>query len=194
MTSNYSKLNLGCGRDTLNGWINLDCVKIEGVDVIADLDDCANTPLPFADNSIGEFLASHLIEHIRNPLPLMQELHRIAKHDAKAVFRCPYGSSDDAFEDPTHVRQYFINSFLYFSQPCYWRADYGYRGDWQPEHLELVLDGKLYREKTRQQIFEDIYSRRNVVIEMIVEIKAIKPIRQPLKALQVHPRIDITWQ
>lgn len=129
MSTFDKKLNLGCGRNVLQGWINLDSVPIEGVDIITDLDDCKNTKLPFEDNSIDEFLASHVIEHLHNCLPFMEELHRIAKANAKAVFRVPYGSSDDAFEDPTHVRPYFLNSFQYFSQPLYWRADYGYRGD-----------------------------------------------------------------
>jgi hypothetical protein len=47
----------------------------------------------------------------------MEELHRIAKPNAKVVFKVPYGSSDRAFEDPTHVRQYFLHSFDYFCQP-----------------------------------------------------------------------------
>src|SRR6478735_424319 len=114
------KLHLGCGKTILKEWINLDIMKGQGVDIVADLEKCSETPLPFEDNSIDEFFASHLIEHIHHTLPMMQELHRIAKNDAKAVFRLPYGSSDDAYEDPTHVRQYFLNSFGYFSQPYYW--------------------------------------------------------------------------
>jgi hypothetical protein len=42
---------------------------------------------------------------------LMQELHRIAKPNGKLVIRCPHGASDDAWEDPTHVRAFFARSF-----------------------------------------------------------------------------------
>src|SRR5215831_340537 len=131
------RLNVGCGRHIIPGWINLDSQPFPGIDVIVDLERCAEVPLPIDDNSIDEFLLSHLIEHIRAPLPLMQELHRVARPEAKAIIRVPYGSSDDAWEDQTHVRAYFLQSFGYFSQPYYWRADYGYRGDWQP--LETIL-------------------------------------------------------
>lgn len=111
--------HLGCGKTVLAGWINLDIATAPGVDLVANLDACAETPLPFVADTIDEIRARHVIEHLRNALPFMQELHRIAKTGAKAVFELPYGSSDDAFEDPTHVRQYFLNSFGYFSQPFY---------------------------------------------------------------------------
>jgi hypothetical protein len=43
----------------------------------------------------------------------MQELHRIAKNDSKAVFRLQYGLSDNKYV----VKPYFIDSFACFSQP-----------------------------------------------------------------------------
>jgi hypothetical protein len=171
------KLHLGCGRTILPGWVNVDMHPLPGVDVVADFDACAATPLPFLDNSAIEFQADHLIEHLVNPLPFMQELHRVAHPDARAVFRLPYGSSDDAFEDPTHRRAYFINSFSYFTQPNYWRADYGYRGDWDVVLLTLVLDATSYQGKSYEETMSDVQKLRNVVMEMVVELRAVKPIR-----------------
>lgn len=185
------KLNIGCGRNSRPGWLNLDIADLPGVDVIADLDNCRKRHLPFEDNSFEEFYASHVIEHIKDTLGLMQELHRIAKPNAKAIFRCPYGSYDSAFEDPTHVRQYFINSFEYFSQPAYWRADYGYRGDWLTEKIILVVDKNKYNGDKPEKILNEAYMYRNVVREMIVELKAIKPIREAKKDLQVAHKIEI---
>lgn len=185
------KLHVGCGRNILQGWINLDLVALPGVDIVADLDDCKNTQLTLSRDSIEEFFVSHVIEHINNPLEMMQELHRVAKPNAKAVFRCPYGSSDEAFEDPTHVRQYFLSSFGYFSQPFYWRADYGYRGDWITEKITLVVDKNKYKGKKPQNILEEINKYRNVVKEMIVELRAVKPIREPKRELQISPEIEI---
>ncbi len=166
------------------GWINLDCTSLDGVDVVADLDDCGHTPLPFDDDCIDEFHASHLIEHLKNPLPFMQELWRTAKRDAKAVFRVPYGSSDTAYEDPTHVRAYFMQSFDYFSQPAYWRADYGYSGDWQVEKIYLKVDKNRFAGKKIEEITFAVQNYRNIVKEMVVELKAIKPPREPKKELQ----------
>ena len=116
------KFNIGCGRNVLEGWVNVDRCELPGVDITHDLEDCRYGCLPVEPNTVDEFLLSHVIEHVNDSLGLMQELHRIAKPGALATIRTPFGSSDDAWEDPTHVRAYFPNSFGYFSQPFYWRV------------------------------------------------------------------------
>lgn len=63
------KLNVGCGRNILPDWINLDCAALPGVDVVYDLERCATDPLPLEDESVDEFLLSHVIEHLHHPLP-----------------------------------------------------------------------------------------------------------------------------
>lgn len=189
MTSSL-KLNVGCGRNIMPGWINLDSYPLPGVDIVADLNKCATSPLPLPDSSVNEFLLSHVLEHIPNVLQMMQDLHRVAADNAAMVIRVPYGSSDDAFEDPTHVRQLFEGSFGYFSQPYYWRADYGYRGDWITDSIQLRIADK-YRQRPAAEIFECIASQRNVVTEMIANLRALKPIRQPLRELQRPPHISL---
>ena len=187
-----SRLNVGCGRDAKAGWVNLDAVELPGVDTVTDLELCRENPLPFEDDRFDEFLLSHVIEHVQNTLPLMQELHRIATPGARAVIRCPYGSSDDAFEDPTHVRQYFLNSFGYFSQPYYWRADYGYRGDWKVNKIELAVDQATHEGMAAAEILDRVQSRRNVVREMVAELEAVKPIREPRKEWQQQVNVVLT--
>ena len=185
------RINLGCGRDVKEGWINLDSFKLPGVDIVFDLEECGSKKIPLDDNSIDEFFASHLLEHIKNVLPFLQELYRIAKPNAKITFRCPYGSSDDAFEDPTHVRQMFINSFGFFSQPYYWRADYGYKGDWKLDKVTFNVDKSKGIGKDARAVLNDISIYRNIVQEIIAEMSAVKPMREPLKELRDKPKIVI---
>ncbi len=182
------RLNLGCGRNILPGWVNCDLSLLPGIDYRVDLNDCARTPLPFMADSVDAFLLSHTIEHIPNVLPLMQELHRIAKPGAICTVRVPYGSSDDAWEDPTHVRAYFLQSWLYFSQPAYWRADYGYRGDWQADTIELVV-GNSFSGMPVSKALAKVQCERNVVVEMIATLRAVKPVREPKRELQAQPQI-----
>ncbi|HLK15272.1 MAG TPA: methyltransferase domain-containing protein [Fimbriimonadaceae bacterium] len=187
------KLHIGCGRNIMADWVNLDCIAGPGIDCVADLDACATTALPFEDDMFDEVYASHLIEHIKNPLPMLQELHRVCVDGAKATFRCPHGANDDAFEDPTHFRQYFPNSFMYFSQPAYWRADYGYRGDWQPETIQLVVSGQRWRTSSPQDLIFAVQNLRNVVLELIVTMRAVKPIREAKRELIQMPTPEVVF-
>jgi len=191
LDSTKKRLHLGCGKTILAGWVNLDLLPGQGVDVVADLDKCGEVPLPFESDTFDELLAAHVFEHIRNPLPFMQELHRVAKGGAKAVFRVPYGSSDDAFEDPTHVRRCFMNTFGYFSQPFYWRADYGYRGDWKTERIRLMVSKKRYQGKDLNAVLEEVMHLRNVVLEMSVDLVAVKPIRAAKMELQTQCKVEV---
>jgi SAM-dependent methyltransferase len=185
------RLNLGCGRDVLPGWINLDHRAGPGIDVVADLDDCARTRLPFDDDSVAEVRMSHVIEHLRDTLPLMAELHRVVRAEARLTIHVPHGASDDAWEDPTHVRAYFPSSFSYFSQPYYWRADYGYRGDWQPEQVLLMVPAALIEQHGMAVMCERVLLERNLVTEMVATLHAVKPIRAPDRALIVNPQVIV---
>ncbi len=187
------KLNLGCGRACMPGWVNVDAAALAGVDVVADLARCRTQRLPFADDAVDEMLLSHVLEHIEDTLALMQELHRIARAGAMATIRCPYGGSDDADEDPTHRHRFFLNSFGYFSQPAYWRADYGYRGDWQPRRIVLFVDGAENAGLAASDVLRKIRKLRNVVSEMVAELEAVKPIRAPDRGLQHAPSIEIAY-
>ncbi len=175
------RLNLGCGRDIREGWVNIDCVPMPGVDHVIDFD---NKPvLPFDDDSIMYSESIHVIEHLRDPLPFMEELWRVTKPGGKTAFRCPYGSTDDADEDPTHVRRMFHGSWGYFGQPHYWRADYGYRGDWQPMRITLELFPE-FAECTDGELGSMIRFQRNVVAEMTAMLRCVKPRREQVRDLQ----------
>jgi SAM-dependent methyltransferase len=177
------KLNIGCGRNTIPGWVNLDMVTLPGVDCVFDLDNIPrySRKLPFPDDTFDEMQMFHVIEHLSHPLPIMEELWRVAKPGCKLVIRCPYGSSDNAFEDPTHVRQYFLNSFMYFGQPAYLRADYSYRGDWQEDFRSLVLPKGVTKDMlppSPQELMQHVMFGRNTVDEFHVQLSAVKPARQ----------------
>lgn len=177
------RLNLGCGRDLRVGWVNLDLADPEllvvpaGVDYVRwDLE--SDLPLPFGANEFGLVEASHLLEHIRDPLGLAGRLHRVCAHGAEWVIRCPHGGSDDAWGDLTHVRAWYPESFLYFGQPTYWRADYGYRGDWRLQRVILrVREEFCPKGASPGAVLMQAQRLRNVVVEMEARLECVKPIR-----------------
>lgn len=182
-------LNLGCGRDIRPGWVNVDSHAGDGVDLVVDLDRPGGPVFPQLDNSVDHSEGSHVIEHLHRPLPMMAELWRVTKPCGTAEFRCPYGSSDDADEDPTHVRRLFAGSWGYFGQPFYWRADYGYRADWHIERLLLRISPDFAR-ATDDELPSLIRFSRNVVLEMIATLVAVKPARPPRRELQQQPVVE----
>jgi SAM-dependent methyltransferase len=176
-----ARLNLGCGRDVRQGWVNVDRAPAPGIDVVTDFDHLPH--LPFTDSQVGYSEAEHVIEHLENPLPFMQELWRVTRSGGHVVFRCPYGSTDDADEDPSHVRRMFPGSWVAFGQPYYWRADYGYRGDWQLKELTLAVFPE-FAECTDSELWSMIRFQRNVVTEQVAKLECVKPARKPLRELQ----------
>ncbi len=168
-------LHLGGGNEYIPGWINID-VSGRKLDLNFDLNSCKTTKIPFENDSIDGFYMCHVLEHIPDTLSLMSELYRIGKNGAKLFVRLPHGSNDDAWEDPTHTRAYFESSFIYFSQPAYSRADYGYVGDWQVEKIILLVNADLINQGT-SAAYNAIKLNRNLVKEMIVELRAVKPSR-----------------
>lgn len=190
------RVNLGCGRSPLDGWVNVDRLSGPGVDIVHDL-DALRLPLgelPFEDDSVDVFRAWHVLEHLHHLLPLMQDCWRCARPDAQFEIAVPHGASDDADADPTHVRRFFPQSFGFFGQPNYWRADYGYRGDWRVKQVELVLDRREYawlegkggRPEDMGEIAAVLASSkevRNVVLEMRAVLEAVKPAREPRREL-----------
>jgi predicted SAM-dependent methyltransferase len=54
------RVNIGCGPNALDGWINLDAARGEQIDVVWDL----RRGLPFADESCAAVFGEHVIEHV----------------------------------------------------------------------------------------------------------------------------------
>ena len=185
------RLNIGCGRDIQDGWVNVDMAPLPGVDVVFNLETCRQERLPFDDSTVSEIRLFHVIEHIQDAMGLMEELYRVARDGCVCTIRVPHGASDDAWTDPTHVRPYFPGSFGYFSQPHYWRADYGYRGDWQPQQVQLLVPKKRAASMDGQRLLHAVQHERNIVHEIVAQMVAVKPARPPEQSLQRPPEIKV---
>jgi len=106
-----TKLNIGCGDDIRKGWINLDIAKIQGVDVVHDIN---NLPLPFENESFDYVLCQDVLEHIEY-IPLLKEFYRIMKTGGILEIRVPHFTSHFNFMDPTHKKRFSILTFDFFT-------------------------------------------------------------------------------
>lgn len=193
------KLNIGSGHHRAEGWTNLDRSLEAKPDILFDLADLPGKKIPLLSNSVDLFLCSHILEHIPNILPVMEELWRIAKPGASMCVRVPYGGCDIAYEDPTHCRYFFENSMGYFSQPAYARDDYGYRGDWKETNRIISLHPKIKKvfdksyKPSAEELIEVVRGYRNMATEIIFELQAVKPARPTTGVQEDAVQCSFIW-
>jgi hypothetical protein len=72
------KLNIGCGANHLDGYVNIDADPELKPDLVLDI---GKDKLPFSENSIDEIVTSHTIEHIPRQLHfhVFNEINRVLK-------------------------------------------------------------------------------------------------------------------
>lgn len=99
------KLNMGCGHNKIDGFINVDSSPVCRPDVVCNLEV---TPWPWKDSSVKEVLFNHSLEHLgADPkvfLALMKELYRVCVNGAIISINVPHPRHDNFIGDPTHVR------------------------------------------------------------------------------------------
>lgn len=98
------KLNLGCGRLILDGYVNAD---IHGGEVRADAEH-----LPFKAEVFDEVLASHLLEHVSDLTRVMSEIHGVLKVGGTIRIYVPYGLQ--SLYNPFHVRAFGFDTMSHF--------------------------------------------------------------------------------
>lgn len=105
------KLNLGCGKDIKKGYINLDSVKLKGIDVVHNLE---KYPWPFKKDEFDEIYCDNVLEHLSDIIKPVEEIWRISKSKAKIIVKVPIYPSIWAYSDPTHKSAYTFITFNYF--------------------------------------------------------------------------------
>ena len=106
------KLDIGCGKNKKFGFAGLDRVKMDGVDIVCNLD---NERIPLGDNSVDEIFSMHFLEHVSDLLVVMTEVWRVCKNGAKITIAVPYFTSVGAFRDPTHKQFFTYETFDHFT-------------------------------------------------------------------------------
>jgi SAM-dependent methyltransferase len=101
-------LDIGCGANKIAGAVGMDVNPRTAADVIHDLDDL---PYPFADSYFDEVIGRHVIEHVRDPLAVMCELHRITRGGGRVRIVVPHWTNPDWATDLTHRNH--LNSYSF---------------------------------------------------------------------------------
>ena len=170
-------LNVGTGLRHYKGFLTLDCDPQTQPDVLHNMEE---TPLPFEANHFDCIFGSHVFEHIRNFVPLVEDFHRILKPGGYLISITPYMGSDDAWECPHHVRAFNENTWYYFDQRLYgdvscdsaglgaWQ---NYRGNFQIEQVILVPYPQFTKEA--QEDLQSFEFKKKHWRNVIQEVQAV---------------------
>lgn len=122
-------LNLGGGKDWRANCLNVDLDTTFRPDAVLDIarPDALGAPLESArfgafslhDNQFEAIFANDVLEHIPDLKTAMENCLRLIKPGGSFHIQVPYELSLGAWQDPTHVRAFNENSWLYYTD-WYW--------------------------------------------------------------------------
>jgi SAM-dependent methyltransferase len=106
-------IELGGGRKSKEGIINIDALDLPEVDIVANLENGLNF---IPDNSVDNVSCISFLEHIDNFEFLMKEVFRVLKNGKEFEIFVPHFSNPYYYSDYTHKRFFGYYSFYYFSK------------------------------------------------------------------------------
>lgn len=126
-------------------------MDLHGARIAADLDE----RWPFGDGEVGVFRAHDALEHLRDPINTMREIHRCPAPKGWLLSRPPSTDGRGALQDPTHVLFWSSNSFWYYTRtdqnrfidcPVRFQANRlknFFPSEWQREHQIVYVKADL---------------------------------------------------
>jgi SAM-dependent methyltransferase len=184
------KLNLGCGFDKRDGFVNADNFLDCNPDLFIDIEQI---PWPTKDSGFDYILLKHVLEHVGAEFGLfrciMQELYRVVAPEGIIEIHVPHYMHDTWWSDPTHVRAFTPLTFRMMSktQNDEWiarRANYTMLAYVLGVDFEMVSARQVYDSFWWQKVVEgELTSEQlrilasqqwGVVKELQVQLKAIK--------------------
>ena len=131
------KVNLGCGKDYIHGWVNCDISSRSSADMVFDM----TKGLPFKDDSVDEMIINNAltqIEKSKDFVKVMNEIWRVCTSDSSILVRVPSVRDVCAWQDPMDCRRFTEESFTYMEYGHRRYNQYGYHYGFAPFVVELL--------------------------------------------------------
>jgi SAM-dependent methyltransferase len=135
----FKKINLGSGKDYRRGYLNIDLRDDVLPDILFDLSEKISFPIQSQsklygaitvnENQIDEIIANDVLEHVPNLEMLMGNCLRLLNIGGKFIINVPYDLSYGAWQDPTHIRAFNQNSWLYYTDWFWYLGWLNYKFD-----------------------------------------------------------------
>lgn len=162
------KLDLGAGRVKRSGYLSVDRVLTENVDIVCDVEQ----RLPFLDSTVDEVFSRHLFEHVNHLTQLFEEVYRICKPGARVIINVPYYTSIKAYKDPTHVNFFTEKTFEYFEGKNWENFEFPFRGAFRIKKIDFLYQRPFHKYFPLMSFWRRILW--NTVTSMIAELEVVK--------------------
>lgn len=156
------KVDLGSRFNKPAGYIGFDRLPGPGVNHVCNL----SQGIPCEDNSIGLIRAYDFLEHMPDPVSMMNEIWRVLVPGGWLLASVPSTDGRGAFQDPTHVSFWNENSMLYYSSSQYAAFIPEFRGRFQVSRVAT-----LYQSEWHEQ---------NKISHVEAQLIAVKPEYKPI--------------
>jgi len=143
MSSYPRHLNLGSGKDFRQDCLNADIQAIKNPDWVLDI-----TKIPWGETIFTRFgeikveqgmfdsiTANDVLEHIPDLVKAMTNCKDLLVEGGEFHIHVPYDLSLGAWQDPTHVRAFNENSWLYYTD---WHWYLGWKDKFVVKELQFV--------------------------------------------------------
>jgi len=162
------KLNIGCGREVLKGYLNVDKFPMQSEVKKVDV---THFPLPFKENEFSYVRMRNILEHIPVDvqLKLIDELYRITSAGGRIWIRVPYGSHWTRRID--HYRGYTYATFKHIDSYWFGKGKRFKVVSWKDHPTKL---GRLLLFKHIRRFFDFAGSAEMFITDIIVELEVVK--------------------
>lgn len=114
--------------------------------------------IPLPDNSVGVIRANDVLQHVKDTLKVMSEIHRVLAPGGMLLSATPSTDGRGAFQDPTHVSFWNENSFWYYTQPSF---------------AKRIKNTRLFRECKLKTGYLDEFSKAHDIKYVIAHLEKI---------------------
>lgn len=105
-------IDIGCGDRKTEDAVGVDVCMLPGVDVVHDLN---SFPYPFKNKSFDRVVMNNIIEHLDDPIRVMQEVYRILAPGGVVHIEVVYWNHRHSASDPQHKHMFNEHSWEFFT-------------------------------------------------------------------------------
>lgn len=135
------KLNLGCGKDIKEGFVNVDLKKGTGVTLVINFNNDSLMNY-YNEGTVDYILCSHMLEHLINPVDFILDCQKILKKHGILEVRLPTTLRTGLFHMRTgHTKSYF------YALGCRGRGYQGY------PMFDITVKGNWKHYKFKEYVF-----------------------------------------